>query len=214
MKIKSILIANRGEIALRLQPGDFIVNQIHYHYDHSAPPDASVIVLDTYSPDELAALEQNFYAVLDEINRAKPASAKGRYIKKVTASATFMNSSGFSETARPGTVTRDRFDYNTAIAAIEKAQARATSADDWFQILEAERAWLDKSLYTFCFFTLTGVHALHVLGGFVPLGIVLHRAKRREYSSSRHEGVRFCVQYWHFLAVVWLVLVAVLVTTT
>ncbi len=37
---------------------------------------------------EPAALEQNFFAVLDEINRAKPASAKGRYVKKVTVSST------------------------------------------------------------------------------------------------------------------------------
>ena len=34
------------------------------------------------------ALEANFRAVLDEIQRAKPASAKGRYIKKITVSAT------------------------------------------------------------------------------------------------------------------------------
>ena len=34
------------------------------------------------------ALETNFRAVLDEIQRAKPASAKGRYIKKITVSAT------------------------------------------------------------------------------------------------------------------------------
>jgi large subunit ribosomal protein L1 len=33
-------------------------------------------------------LAQNFWAVIDELNRAKPASAKGRYIKKVTTSAT------------------------------------------------------------------------------------------------------------------------------
>ena len=34
------------------------------------------------------SLETNFRAVLDEIQRAKPASAKGRYIKKITVSAT------------------------------------------------------------------------------------------------------------------------------
>jgi len=33
-------------------------------------------------------LEDNFRAVIDEIQRAKPASAKGRYIKKITVSAT------------------------------------------------------------------------------------------------------------------------------
>ena len=37
---------------------------------------------------EPAALEQNFRAVIDEIQRAKPASAKGRYLKKITVSST------------------------------------------------------------------------------------------------------------------------------
>ena len=36
----------------------------------------------------LEALEQNFRAVIDELNRAKPASAKGRYLKKITVSST------------------------------------------------------------------------------------------------------------------------------
>jgi len=34
------------------------------------------------------ALEQNFRAVLDELQRAKPASAKGRYLRKITVSST------------------------------------------------------------------------------------------------------------------------------
>jgi len=34
------------------------------------------------------ALEANFRAVLDELQRAKPASAKGRYLKKITVSST------------------------------------------------------------------------------------------------------------------------------
>ncbi len=34
------------------------------------------------------ALEANFRAVIDEIQRAKPASAKGRYLRKITLSAT------------------------------------------------------------------------------------------------------------------------------
>jgi large subunit ribosomal protein L1 len=35
-----------------------------------------------------AALVANFGAVLDEINRAKPASAKGRYIRTISVSST------------------------------------------------------------------------------------------------------------------------------
>ena len=34
------------------------------------------------------ALEENFRAVLDELQRAKPAAAKGRYLKKITVSST------------------------------------------------------------------------------------------------------------------------------
>jgi large subunit ribosomal protein L1 len=37
---------------------------------------------------ELDALQANFRAVLDEIQRAKPASAKGRYIRKISLSPT------------------------------------------------------------------------------------------------------------------------------
>jgi large subunit ribosomal protein L1 len=39
----------------------------------------------SFDVDKLA---DNFYAVIEELNRAKPASAKGRYIRKVTTSAT------------------------------------------------------------------------------------------------------------------------------
>ena len=37
---------------------------------------------------EPPALEENFRAVLDELQRAKPASAKGRYLRKITVSST------------------------------------------------------------------------------------------------------------------------------
>jgi large subunit ribosomal protein L1 len=37
---------------------------------------------------ELAALSDNFRAVVDELNRAKPAAAKGRYMRRVTVAST------------------------------------------------------------------------------------------------------------------------------
>jgi large subunit ribosomal protein L1 len=39
----------------------------------------------SFSPEQL---EQNFRAVLDELQRAKPAAAKGRYLRKITISCT------------------------------------------------------------------------------------------------------------------------------
>lgn len=69
-----------------------------------------------------------------------------------------------------------------------------------------------KPLYAFTFYALTALHALHVLAGFVPLGIVIFHARTKQYSSSRTEGVRLCAQYWDFLLVVWFVLLVVVST--
>ena len=44
-----------GGYGLYLAPGNMIVNQIHYHYDHDTPPDGSWIILDTATADEVAA---------------------------------------------------------------------------------------------------------------------------------------------------------------
>jgi cytochrome c oxidase subunit III len=82
-----------------------------------------------------------------------------------------------------------------------------TQTANWF-VMRPPRD--ENSLYIATFFLLTGVHALHVLGGFVPLGFVLHHALKRHYSSSSHEGLTLFAQYWHFLGAVWLVLVSML----
>ena len=83
-------------------------------------------------------------------------------------------------------------------------------AFNWVHMIRAQSALPQPTLFAFTFYLLTGLHGLHVLGGFVPLGVVLHRASHREYSSSRCDGVRFCVWYWHYLGVIWLVLLAVM----
>jgi heme/copper-type cytochrome/quinol oxidase subunit 3 len=81
---------------------------------------------------------------------------------------------------------------------------------NWVTLWRETLAAGEKTLFVATFFMLTGLHALHVIGGFVPLGIVIARARRREYSSSRYQGVLFCAQYWHFLGVVWFVLLVTL----
>ena len=60
--------------------------------------------------------------------------------------------------------------------------------------------------YLGMFFVLTGLHAAHVVGGMIPLGMVMCRAGRGRYSATFHPGVRFLALYWHFLDVVWVAL--------
>jgi len=78
------------------------------------------------------------------------------------------------------------------------------------QFLAFEGAPAARQLFYFSYGLLVGLHALHVLGGFVPLLLVQSKVARREYSSSRHAGLTFCVQYWHYLGVVWLLLLGTL----
>jgi cytochrome c oxidase subunit 3 len=58
-------------------------------------------------------------------------------------------------------------------------------------------------------FTISFVHALHVLGGILFLGWVWFQAERGRYDHERHWAVNHCAGYWHFLDIVW---VAMLVT--
>lgn len=81
---------------------------------------------------------------------------------------------------------------------------------NWRTMAPGLYANVPHPLYPFTFYMLTGLHAAHVLGGFIPLGIVIARAHQGRYSSSEHEGVRLCRQYWDYLGVVWVVLMATL----
>jgi cytochrome c oxidase subunit 3 len=80
---------------------------------------------------------------------------------------------------------------------------------NWFALVAANLT-AKTNLYGFTFFMLTGLHAAHVVGGLIPLGIVTVRAFRGRYSSGFRPGVEYCAIYWHFLAAVWLVLFALL----
>lgn len=93
------------------------------------------------------------------------------------------------------------------VAALLATLFLLTQTANWFAMRPPSDA---NSLYLATFFILTVVHALHVVGGFVPLGFVIHHAQRRHYSSSSHEGLSLCAQYWHYLGAVWLVLAATL----
>ena len=52
-------------------------------------------------------------------------------------------------------------------------------------------------------FTLSFIHALHVIGGMVFLAYVTRQAFRGRYDHERHWAVDHCASYWHFLDVVW-----------
>ena len=60
--------------------------------------------------------------------------------------------------------------------------------------------------YLGMFYTLTGLHAAHVIGGLIPLTGVTVRAFQEKYSRNYYPGVRYSTVYWHFLDAIWLAL--------
>ena len=75
----------------------------------------------------------------------------------------------------------------------------------WRQVAAADRS----STYLEMFYALTGLHALHVLGGLAPLVLVTIAAFQGMYGPKKNAAVRYTAIYWHFLAAVWCVLFAV-----
>lgn len=79
----------------------------------------------------------------------------------------------------------------------------------WLRMLEEGLA-PRHSLFAFAFYVLTALHALHVAGGVVPLGVVTVRSGRGRYLGDP-EPVELVASYWHFLAVSWIAIFLALV---
>lgn len=77
----------------------------------------------------------------------------------------------------------------------------------WRLLAQEVQAADTQTLYAFSFYLLTGLHALHVVVGIVPLIVIALRARRGKYENEpRAEGLRLTRQYWDFLFLIWIVL--------
>lgn len=68
---------------------------------------------------------------------------------------------------------------------------------------------ISNTMYGMVFF-LVLVHALHVLGGIIPLAVTTYKAGQGRYDHEHYGPVKFVGMYWHFLDGVWLFMFAVL----
>jgi cytochrome c oxidase subunit 3 len=69
---------------------------------------------------------------------------------------------------------------------------------------------LTANTFASAFFTMTGFHGAHVLGGLILLTIILYRGARGQFSSQHQVGVQAVTLYWHFVDVVWIFLFGIL----
>ncbi|TAK56627.1 MAG: heme-copper oxidase subunit III [Dehalococcoidia bacterium] len=57
--------------------------------------------------------------------------------------------------------------------------------------------------YGAAFFSMTGLHASHVISGVAMLAMVYFLGVRGRFSADSHWGVEAVIKYWHFVDVVW-----------
>ncbi|HWE63375.1 MAG TPA: heme-copper oxidase subunit III [Chloroflexota bacterium] len=72
---------------------------------------------------------------------------------------------------------------------------------------------LHGSVFGATFFTLTGLHGIHVSLGVVFLLIVLANTLRGKYTATKNIVVHAATLYWHFVDAVWVVLFALFYLT-
>ncbi|MBY0587499.1 cytochrome c oxidase subunit 3 [bacterium] len=82
------------------------------------------------------------------------------------------------------------------------------------EIMDAHLAGLEKrmSLYGVVFF-LVALHAVHVLGGMFCLSTVTLRGFQHRYDHECYRGIKLCTAYWHFLDIVWILMLVTFLAT-
>jgi cytochrome c oxidase subunit 3 len=62
------------------------------------------------------------------------------------------------------------------------------------------------NLWASCYFTLTGFHALHVVGGMIMFAVMLILAVLGKFGPDKAAFVEYAGLYWHFVDLVWIFL--------
>jgi cytochrome c oxidase subunit 3 len=81
---------------------------------------------------------------------------------------------------------------------------------DYWELVTVEGFSIDSGIYGTLFYTMTGFHGAHVLGGVIGLAVILSRGLAGQFTRRHHVAVEAVHYYWHFVDVVWILLFLVL----
>lgn len=65
---------------------------------------------------------------------------------------------------------------------------------------------ISNNLFGSFYYTLTGLHALHVIGGIIFNSYILFKAMQGYFSAENYARVEYAGLYWHFVDLVWVIL--------
>jgi cytochrome c oxidase subunit 3/cytochrome o ubiquinol oxidase subunit 3 len=83
------------------------------------------------------------------------------------------------------------------------------TAFEWRELIVRYDLTIGRNLFGTTYYTLVGLHALHVTGGTLTMLVVLGLVLGRQVTTANHGGVGLVVWYWHFVDGVWLVVFTV-----
>lgn len=101
---------------------------------------------------------------------------------------------------------RDAFQGWLIITILLGASFLGGQAFEYTNLIVNEGFSISSGIYGTVFYSLTGLHGLHVTVGVLVLAGVLIRSFMGHFSSRSHFGVEGTVLYWHFVDAVWLAL--------
>lgn len=78
---------------------------------------------------------------------------------------------------------------------------------------KVDAAMVERHVLLVAFYMFTVLHALHVIAGLIPLGVVDAKTYAGKYSRNYHPGIRYITIYWHFLDIIWIIIFATLLMT-
>jgi len=64
---------------------------------------------------------------------------------------------------------------------------------------------MSDGIYGTVFYSLTGVHGLHVIIGTIFILSQFIRILKQQLTSSKHMALELSILYWHFVDVVWII---------
>ena len=105
---------------------------------------------------------------------------------------------------------RDQFQGWLIVTVLLGASFLGAQAYEYTNFIVNEGFNITSGIYGTVFYSLTGLHGIHVTVGVILLTGVLIRGFLGHFSSRNHFGVEGTILYWHFVDVVWIALYATL----
>jgi cytochrome c oxidase subunit III len=83
------------------------------------------------------------------------------------------------------------------------------TAREWYELIYRDGVTISSSLFGTTFYSLVGLHAFHVLVGLTGLSIILALTILGYVKQEHAERIGVFSMYWHFVDVVWVVVLSV-----